>query len=225
MAFTVHDFQDLMQLLAEHPDWRDQMRRAILDEDFLTLPQIVRDLAEEVRRLVEEVRHLAEAQRGAETQIQRLVDRVGRLDGRVPEIDYERKATAYFGRILRRAKVVERDELEELLEEHGLDGEKIDDIQLLDLVVRGKSRLPLPNGERGELWLAVEISTMLDEEDVERAEQRAKAMQEANLPTLPVVAGDGVSEMGQATALARKVVMLVGGRQLVFFEEALQHLA
>jgi hypothetical protein len=30
MAFTVSDFRDLIRLLEEHPDWRDELRRVLL---------------------------------------------------------------------------------------------------------------------------------------------------------------------------------------------------
>jgi len=38
MAFTVTDFADLIQLLNAHPEWRAELRRQILDEEFLKLP-------------------------------------------------------------------------------------------------------------------------------------------------------------------------------------------
>lgn len=42
MAFTVSDFQDLMRLLREHPEWKAELRQQILDEEFLRLPEYVR---------------------------------------------------------------------------------------------------------------------------------------------------------------------------------------
>ena len=46
MMFTVRDYQDLLSLLNAHPEWREELRRAILSDDFLALPRIVRQLAD-----------------------------------------------------------------------------------------------------------------------------------------------------------------------------------
>jgi hypothetical protein len=64
MAFTVKDFRDLVRLLEQHPEWRAELRQLLLTEEILTLPQVVRELAEEVRLLVE-------AQRRAEERLER----------------------------------------------------------------------------------------------------------------------------------------------------------
>ncbi|MGH2634125.1 MAG: hypothetical protein ACRDG3_12005 [Tepidiformaceae bacterium] len=42
MAFTVSDYQDLVKLLRDHPEWREELRREILDDEFLRLPDYVR---------------------------------------------------------------------------------------------------------------------------------------------------------------------------------------
>lgn len=42
MAFSVGDYRDLLQLLRDHPEWRAELRREILDEQFLLLPALVR---------------------------------------------------------------------------------------------------------------------------------------------------------------------------------------
>ena len=49
MAFTVREFQDLVQLLRERADWREELRQTLLSDDFLALPGIVRELAEAQR--------------------------------------------------------------------------------------------------------------------------------------------------------------------------------
>jgi hypothetical protein len=41
MAFEVADFQDLIQLLREHPDWRDELRTLLLTQELLTLPALM----------------------------------------------------------------------------------------------------------------------------------------------------------------------------------------
>jgi DNA primase large subunit len=54
MAFTVQDFEDLVRLLEEKPEWRERMRQLILTRELLQLPDLVRQLIESVQRLSEE---------------------------------------------------------------------------------------------------------------------------------------------------------------------------
>ena len=39
MAFTVQDFHDLIALVTQHPEWRAELRRLVLTEELLALPQ------------------------------------------------------------------------------------------------------------------------------------------------------------------------------------------
>ena len=93
MAFTVQDFHDLVRLLAEHPDWREELRRLVLAEDLLGLPRLVHELGEQTRLLAEAQRRtearlealaarvdaLAEAQRRTEARLEALAARVDAL--------------------------------------------------------------------------------------------------------------------------------------------------
>ncbi|MFQ5595505.1 MAG: hypothetical protein ACE5HA_15260, partial [Anaerolineae bacterium] len=79
MAFTVRDYQDMVRLLEQHPDWQAELRRLLLADDFLALPAIVRDLAEaqqrteaRLERLEATVQSLAEAQERTEARLERL---------------------------------------------------------------------------------------------------------------------------------------------------------
>ena len=46
MAFTVQEFHDLVALLTQHPEWQAELRRLVLTDELLALPQIGRDLEE-----------------------------------------------------------------------------------------------------------------------------------------------------------------------------------
>ncbi len=51
MAFTVSDVRELLTLLREHPEWRAEVRREILGEELLTLPDLIRQNGEDIREL------------------------------------------------------------------------------------------------------------------------------------------------------------------------------
>jgi len=38
MPFTVEDFQDLIRLLAQHPEWQAELRLHVLSDELLELP-------------------------------------------------------------------------------------------------------------------------------------------------------------------------------------------
>jgi hypothetical protein len=79
MAFTVEEFRDLVRILEEHPEWRAELRRLVLTDELLTLPELVRDLVEAQRHTEEQVAALVEAQRHTEERVTALENRVAAL--------------------------------------------------------------------------------------------------------------------------------------------------
>jgi len=63
MPFTVQDLHDLIRILEEHPEWRAEMRRVLLTEELLQLPELVRDLIEAQRRTEQQVAELVQVTR------------------------------------------------------------------------------------------------------------------------------------------------------------------
>ena len=129
-------------------------------EDFSELRHIVTELAQAQRRTEQHIEALVEAQRRTEQRLehlevvvetlveqvriltqaqQRTVDTVGSLKGRILEWAYRDKAVAYFGRLLRRTRVVAFETIEQTLESR-LSAEEFGDIVLLDLLVHGQPR-------------------------------------------------------------------------------------
>src|SRR5437762_3802851 len=165
MAFTVADFNDLLRLLEEHPQWRAELRRVLLGPEILELPAIVARLAASVEKLTDEVRHLTERMDAVESRLERVEVRLegveGRLegvDGRLDRLetgqqrmqgtldqlvgsDLERKfrelALSTFGRWLRRLQPVEKHELDAAFGDI-LDREQFLDLMRADAVLRGR---------------------------------------------------------------------------------------
>jgi hypothetical protein len=83
MSFTVEDFHDLVELLAQHPEWRAELRRHVLSDELLELPSLVRQLVEAQTRTEARVRELAEAQARTETRLQGVEVRLDGLESAV----------------------------------------------------------------------------------------------------------------------------------------------
>ncbi len=81
MPFTVSDFEDLVRILQERPEWRERLRTLILPEEILTLPQLVRENTGALRELRQTVMELVEAP----TSIPALLRRQGYT---APKADY-----------------------------------------------------------------------------------------------------------------------------------------
>ena len=217
MAFTVQEFRDLVQILEQHPEWRAELRRLVLTEDLLTLPQIVRELVEAQRRTEERVNQLTQQVEQLTHQVERLVEvqlRMGtdveRLKGSDLERRYRERGHAYFSRLVRRAHVLSGDELISLLDEavagDQLSEEESDEILQADVVVRGRRR-----EDGAEVYLVVEVSWGVGISDVQRASQRAALLSRTGTPTLPVVAGYWVTPEAQEPARALRVWQVTDG--------------
>jgi hypothetical protein len=225
MAFTVQDLHDLITLVTQHPEWRVELRRLVLTEELLALPQIVHDLSEaqqrteqQIAQLVEaqqrteqQIAQLVEAQRRTERQIVRLQDDVGELKGIVLEQRYRTRAFAYFSRLVRRTHALMEDELVSLLEEAVARGvlseDGMDEIARADVVVRGQQR----DGS-GEVYLVVEVSWGVGSGDVERAVRRAALLSQTGLHTIPVVAGERITDEAAELARAMRAWQVLDGR-------------
>ncbi len=265
MAFTVNDLNDLLRILREQPEWLAEVRRVVLTDELLKLPDLVRELVEAQRRTDERLAEfqqrieqqmaefqqrieqqmaefqqrierqiaefqqrtdqrfaeLAEAQRRTDERLaefqQRTEEQIGELKGTLLEMDYRAKVGAIFGSRLKKPKVVDAGDMWDVLRDR-LDEEEIRQIVALDLIVRG--RLLPPQGE-GELWLAVEVSYVVDQNDVMRTAARAALLRKAGLPAIPVAAGKRLTQGASALATESRVVLVQDG-SLVGWDDALQ---
>lgn len=225
MPFAVEDFQDLIRLLGEHPEWRTELRRHVLSDELLELPDLVRQIAEQlaaltarVDQLAERMEQLAEAQARTEEQLKVLTQRVewlatdvGSLKGEVLELRYRARAVAYFSRLARRLRLVNlsdlADRLDDAVEEQRLTDIERNAVLLADLILSGQRR-----ADRAPIYLLVEVSVGIARHDVERAADRAAILARLGQPVVPVVAGNGITQEAAALADFRGVQQVLDGR-------------
>ena len=221
MAFTVEDYRDLVQLLSERPEWRSELRQLLLSDELLALPEIVRGLAEAQQRAEEQLseiktamQHLTEQVAGLTREVreltenqQRIDNTVSRLKGESLEWSYRNKIYGYFGYLMRRLKVVDLSTIDEALEETLASGE-FRDVFRLDLLATGQLREP-PGGP--EVWLAIEISSVVDSNDVDWAWRRASLIRRVGPLVLPVAAGEQATAGAETAARNQNVVLMTDG--------------
>jgi hypothetical protein len=182
MPFELRDFQGLLRLLREHPDWREELRALLLSQELLTLPALVRELAETVAQLAvrlgqltARVVQLAEGQERLSETVARLAEgqerfvvQMGEVRGWALEQHYHTHAPAYFGRFLRRVQLVDVGRLADALKERLAEGE-LAEVLLADLILSGCLST---SGGPQEVWVVLEVSATVDRGDVERAQRR-----------------------------------------------------
>jgi hypothetical protein len=240
MPFGVEDFHDLVRLLEARPEWRSELRRLVLADELLALPEEVGRFRTETDRRFQELlaaqgrtetrlAELAAAQGRTETRlaelahtmerlavdVARLAVDTGDMKGDILEMRYRRRAHSYFGRLVRRAHVLSEDELADLVEdatEHGrLTEAERDDVLLADVVVRGR-----PIGDaRSEIYLLVEVSWGVGPDDVKRAVRRAGILEKLGTPVRPVVAGKALTAEAAEAAREHRVWQVLDGQAIV----------
>jgi hypothetical protein len=229
MPFELRDFQDLVRLLREHPDWREELRALLLTQELLTLPGFVRELAAGQERLTETVAQLtvrldqltarmdqltetvaqlAEEQRRLTGGQQRFEVQMAEMRGWFLEERYRIHALAYFGRLLRLVHPVHMGRLADALRERLAEGE-LAEVLLADLILTG--RLPTPAGPSA-IWVVVEVSTTVDRRDVERAQRRAALLCQARYPAVSVAGGTEATAGARQAASETGVALLLDGR-------------
>lgn len=215
MAFTVVDFQDLLKLLSDHPEWRTQLRPLVLGEEVLAIPSRmdrveatldrltghVDDLTVRLDRLTGEVRELTTAVSQLVSRMDHTDGRLGNLQGAVLEWKFERNLGNWLREWVRKPRKVFVDELSRLDEavERGLVAEaEVSQVAWSDAVVRAQDA-----STQDEVILSVELSTTVNEDDVERASARAAVLRRAGYDGRGFVAGHSIStrarELAEAT--------------------------
>ena len=188
-----------------------------LAEQMESLTARVDRLAEQMKSLTARVEQLVVAQTRTEAVLARLADRVAGLVGESLERRYRERAGAYFGRVLRRTRVVDSLALEDALADR-LSPDEMYDSLLTDVVVSGKPR-SRPDVE--EVWLAVEVSSVVDRDEVRRAARRGRLLARGGRAVVPVVAGEGITTGADGAARDERVVVLEDAR-IANWDEALE---
>ena len=127
MPFTVEEFRDLVRILEEKPEWRAELRRLVLTEELLSLPEQLaalraeterrfQEMAATVDKLAREVARLGIGMGDLQRTQKRLIIDVANLKGEGLERRYRERAPAYFGGLVRRARALTTEDLDEMLD-------------------------------------------------------------------------------------------------------------
>ncbi|MCS6918561.1 MAG: hypothetical protein NZM28_02185 [Fimbriimonadales bacterium] len=225
MAFTVQDFEDMLRILEEKPEWQQRMRQAILTRELLELParfeqlvDLVQELVEAQRRTDARVEELVQVSRDSLRRLERLenwqMGETGRREGERYEREIVARAPALFyggdggGKGEPHVRKQVGNWLAPLFRA-GIDVEPQSDPLLADLI-----------WWKGERVMVVEVGLKLGVNDVRRAKARAETLRQVGINATPVVIGEewGTPDT-EATAQQEGVEWYVrGGLSMGFLE-------
>jgi len=195
------------------------------EERFAEFQRQAEERFAEFQRQIDE--RFAEFQRRTDERFAELAQAINRLAttfeqemaevrGKLLEIDYRNKFGAIFGGRLRKPQLVDPADLWDMFSGR-LDESEIRKVAAADLIVRGR---PALSREDGELWLVIEVSSVIDRNDVARAAERAALLRKAGLLAMPVAAGRRLTQGASVLANELRVVLAKNG-SLAGWDEAL----
>ena len=218
---------DLLRLLREDPDFRDEVRRLVLSQELLELPDRLARFEANVDR---QFKSVDERFNSVDERFNSIDGRLSSIDGELGRLkggDYERKVIRAFtsyasnafrqrhNRRLRHNRLLLGDsasplpEYEEMLagavESGIISDDELEDLQQADAVMIGQD-------QGNAVYVVGEFSVTVNERDIDRAVARAGILRRATgCQAWPMVIGDTIPEPQRARAEAEGVAFRLVG--------------
>lgn len=181
---------------------------SVLKQDVAVLKQDVDMLKREVEVLKKDVEMLKKDVEILKKDVAALKTTVAELKGDVLELKVRDRIGAFLGKLFSKVRLVDfsdfADALYEAKERNLIVEQDIDEVLQIDAVAEGFLRKP----EIKKVFLAVEISYVVDKRDVERASKRAEIISRAyEIECIPIALGRKVTKGSKE--LSREIGVLL----------------
>jgi len=226
MAFTVNDAADLVRLLAEHPEWRAELRPLILGDEFLAVPARIAAIDERIAAI--EVRIAAIDERLTRLEV-RVEEAFAATDAKIAVLtDAVNKLVSATSDLTSRLKFLEGRmghmygvQLEDRYVRHARDWlkpyikrarivfvDELDQIDERNLTEREYDRIihtdmlavGAAQDAPGELVIAGEVSAAIRANDVSRAEASAEVLRKSGYRARSLVVGHEIDSDAETLA-------------------------
>jgi hypothetical protein len=246
VAYTVDDYEQLLEILGRHPDFVARLRDLLVGDQLERIDERLTriELAIEAQsRQIEAQGKQIEAQgrqieaqgkqiealglrldtvvRTVEelTEQMRLVNsRLGSIEGWRVEDRFVTNGPGLLGPFVRKAVRLSAEDLDEL-DDAVADG-RITRAERVDLGLADSLFRGKTAETRRDIIVAIEASRTIDLHDIDRAETRAQTLRRAGYNATGMVAGLAVRPEDEARARSRGVAIMVGGLMTYWPEAA-----
>ena len=213
-AYTIHTIQDLIRILEESPEWKEQVRRQILTDELLNLPVTLAAFVDAANKRFDAIEARLDR---LESDVATLKDDVGMLRGDNLELKLHRKALPLLSQRLRlrRVRLIQNafalagpelmGSLDDANDAGVITEEQYHRVFQTDAIVYAVEK------ESGApVWIGVEISAAVHSGDITRAQDTAVALADVfNQNAVPVVMGYRIDPRDQDLADRSGVVTLI----------------
>ena len=226
-ANAINTIEDLTRILRERPEWRDEMRKLVLTDELLTLPQRFSEYAASTDRRLDEltqiVQQLAQSLQELTQRFEQYAEitnrRVSNLEGRVGNLEgshYESKVVRLLPTRIRLEKVANLNNPQVVYPING-NAPALDSLiqrAINNGVISHDQMIELTDADAiiaadDNRYAVVESSITLAERDINRAIGRAALMSIiTGSETVPVVASDNIADAERAFAEERGVSII-----------------
>ena len=223
---TPNAAEEFMRSLDQNPEIEQELRRRLLTQELLDLPNTVGKLAtdiSEMRDIFDRRLTSLESQQSENTeQLNSIQQTLNTLDGRVANTtgsDYERRATRCVPSLLSRYLRLSRiqalhsslqetapflvEMINKALTAHDITDHEADDLEQAGIIVSAH------NVDGAHTYLVTEASVTIDDTDIDRAHRRAQMLQSfAGRLVIPAVIGATPSDANRQRAADANVHIL-----------------
>ena len=206
----VTSINDIIRAIRENPEARDELRRVLLTDELLAMPQRLSDLVTVVDAQGKQLADLVTVVKRQGQDIEILKKDMGNLKGQMIELTIQGRIIAFISSRLnlRRATIVRgpalsgiahqfEDAIEEASDQGAIEANQRERVYDTDVIVRARRR------ETGEtVYVPVEASFTIDFSDVDRAANTAIALRQvfSGEDVVPAVYGEAITQGGATLA-------------------------
>ncbi len=211
----VTSINDIIRAIREDPEARDELRRVLLTDELLAMPQRLSELVTVVTR------------QGQDIEV--LKNDMGYVKGKIVETSLQGRIISFLSSRLnlRRATIVRgpvrdgiahefEDAIEDASDRDEIAANQRERIYSTDVIVRARRR------ETGEtVYVPVEASFTIDYSDVDRAANTAIALRQVfpGVDVAPAVYGEVITKGGATLANSASVSVFLRDPETVYYEQ------
>lgn len=180
----------------------------ILKEDVTVLKQDVAELKKDVEILKQDVAVLKQDVAELKKDVAELKDTIAELKGEFLELRVRDRIGAFLGKLFSKIRLIDFSDFADILyeakEKGKIEEKEIYEALKIDAIAEAYMRKP----EKKKIYLAIEISYVVDKKDIERAASRAEIVSKAyEIECIPIALGKKTTKGAQS--LSDRLTVLV----------------